>query len=430
MALAGHPRSDTARPHLDQRGRVGLLILYMLVGACSSTDRAIITVVIEPIKHEFNLSDSQLGVLAGLAFSIAHATIAIPAGAIADRVSRRKLIAGALVAWSLLTALAGLAQNYVSLVLSRMGVGAGEACGQPATLSSVADLFPPERRATALSVYYLCTPISLLLAGAGGGLITAAFGWRAAMVAVAAPGFVVSLALLFSRDIPRAIPEHQAPDSGHAPSLLEVFRFILSQRSLLHLIVAMALVNVVIAGIGAFGFAFFMRYHHMSLRSLGPLYGVASAAITLVVILGSGLVADRLAARSPKYRLWVIAAALVLATPIVMAGFVLPQPVSFICFLFHLLIIGAWLGPAHATAQNLARPRMRSTVAGIMFVTGGFVGVGLGPVLTGAISDAWMRSTGADGLQVALILTTAVGFWSALHFHLATRSLERDLARV
>jgi MFS family permease len=126
----------------------------------------------------------------------------------------------------------------------------------------------------------------------------------------------------------------------------------------------------------------------------------------------------------------VIAAALVLATSIVMAGFVLPQPVSFICFLFHLLIIGAWLGPAHATAQNLARPRMRSTVAGIMFVTGGFVGVGLGPVLTGAISDAWMRSTGADGLQVALILTTAVGFWSALHFHLATRSLERDLARV
>jgi MFS family permease len=407
-----------------------MLFILTMVGVCSSTDRAIVSTVIEPIKQEFALTDSQLGLFAGFAFSITYGLVALPAGAIADRINRRKLMAGALAFWTVLTMSTGLAQTYILLLIARMGVGAGEAAGQPAVMSSVADLFPPERRSTAISIYYLSAPASLLLAGAVGGLITAAYGWRMAMAAVAAPGLVLSVVLLFCPDVPRPVLSATGGVSdGRAPSFGEVLRFIAGQRAVLHLIAAVALVNVVIAGLGAFGFAFFMRYHGMSLAELGPIYGIAAAGISLVVILASGVVADRVGRRDPRRRLWLIGGVIVVASPVVIAGCLAPQPFALVFYLFNLLIVGVWMGPATATVQNLTRPQMRSTMAAILFVTMGVIGVGLGPVFTGVLSDVWAARTGADGLRPALIITTAVGFWSALHFFLATRTLEEDLVR-
>jgi MFS family permease len=149
-----------------------------------------------------------------------------------------------------------------------------------------------------------------------------------------------------------------------------------------------------------------------------------------LAILGSGMIADRIGARDPRRRLWLIAGVLLVATPTVILGCVLPQPFALPVFLAHLVITSVWLGPATATAQNLAHPRMRATVAAILFVTMGVVGVGIGPVFTGVISDVWSTHFGAEGLRVALIVTTLLGFWSALHFYLATRTLVGDLARV
>ncbi|CAN7538733.1 MFS transporter [Phenylobacterium sp. LjRoot219] len=408
-----------------------MLFVLTLVGVCSSTDRAIITTVLEPVKLEFGLSDGQLGLLSGLAFASTYTLVILPAGALADRVNRRKLIAAALAAWSLLTLLCGAAQNFVQLLAARMGVGAGEAGGHAATLSSVGDLFPPERRATAISIYYLNAPAAALLAGAVGGLVTAAHGWRAAMVAAALPGLLLSLVLLFCRDIPREGSEHAktAADAA-APSFGEALRFVGRQRALIHLIIGVALVTTIISGQGAFSYAFFMREHGMSLRTLGPLLGISSAAILTVVLLSSGMLADRLAKRDPGLRLWLIVAVLLVATPAVMLSYLLPQPYALALYLVHVLVTGVWQGPAFATAQNLAPPQMRATLASIMLLVNGLVGVGLGPVLTGFVSDAWSAQFGGGGLRAALILTTALGFWAALHFWLATRTLKADLARV
>ena len=143
------------------------------------------------------------GIIAGLAFAIAHAVVAIPAGALGDRISRNKLIAFSLAFWSLATAACGAAQNFVQLLIARMGVGGGEAGGQAATLSSVSDLFPPERRATAISIYYLASPIGAALADAGGGLIAAHYGWRTALMVASVPGLLLCLLLLVLKDVPR-----------------------------------------------------------------------------------------------------------------------------------------------------------------------------------------------------------------------------------
>jgi MFS family permease len=380
------------------------------------------------VKNEFALSDSQVGVLAGLAFSISYGLIALPAGALADRTSRRKLIAAALGFWTLATAVTGLAQNYVTLLLARMGVGLGEGCGQPPIMSSVADLFPPEKRATAISIYYLNAPLAALIAGVGGGILTHEFGWRVAMAAVAAPGFVLCLVMLFCPEIPRS-GGRDGKALAAAPPVRDVLRFIGRQRAILHLLVAVALVNIVLGGMGAFAYSFFIRYHHMSIKELGLIYGLTSAVISLAVILGSGLLADKLGSRDPRSRLWMIVVVFMATLPLVILGWLLPQPFAFIGYLFHLLFTGVWLGPAMATVQNLSKPHMRSTTAAIMFISMNLVGVGFGPVIAGALSDAWKANTGSDGLRFALICTTLIGFWAVAHFYMATRTLPADLER-
>jgi MFS family permease len=216
---------------------------------------------------------------------------------------------------------------------------------------------------------------------------------------------------------------------AEAPGLIDVLRFMAGQRALLHLMAAAAVITVVISGPGAFAYSFFIRYHHMKLQVLGPLLGGLSAIIGLIVIPGSGLLSDRLGKRDPRLRLFATAGVLLLATPTVLVSYLAPQPFALPLFLATLLIQGAWLGPLYGTAQNLSPSRMRSRVSSILFVVNGLIGVGLGPVVVGALSDVLSRSLGVGGLRAALMICTSLGFWAALHFYLATRTLERDLDR-
>jgi MFS family permease len=421
--------TGAAAAGLSTTRRNWMLAMFTLVGICSTTDRAIISIVLEPIRQDFGLSDGQLGMLAGLAFAIAHAVVAIPAGALGDRMSRNKLIAASLLFWSVMTAACGAAQNFIQLFLARMGVGGGEAGGQAATLSSVSDLFPAEKRATAISIYYLASPIGAALAGIGGGLIAGLYGWRWAMMAAAAPGALLCLVLLFCRDVPReATPKATATEK--APGFGEVLRFIGKQRALLHLFAGLALITLVVSGQGAFAYSFFIRVHGMDLKEIGPILGTASGVLGIGILLGSGVLADWLGKHDPSMRLWVIVAVIVAITPLVLIGFLVPQPYALPLYLTHILVLAVWLGPGYATVQNLSHPRMRTTIAAIMFVVNNLIGFGLGPVVLGRISDMLAAHLGPEeGLRWALFIGTAVGFWAALHFGLATRTLKAGLAR-
>ena len=408
-----------------------MLALFTLVGICSILDRSIVAIVLEPIKLEFHLSDSQLGIIAGLAFAIAHALVAIPAGALGDRISRNKLIAASLFVWSAMTFLCGIAQSFIQLVIGRMGIGAGEAGAQAATLSSVADLFPPERRATAISIFYLSSPIGSAIAGIGGGLIAANYGWRTAVIAASIPGILLCFVMLLTSDVPRETVKRPAEEkASDAPGLLTVLRFISRRKSILHILTGLALVTLSVAGPSIFAYSFFIRVHGMNLKEIGPILGITSGALGIAMMLASGFVADWLGKRDARRRLWFIVVVLVSVTPFVIAGFIVPQPYAIPLFLTHVLLVGFWTGPAFATVQNLSHPRMRSTIAGIMYVVLGFVGFGLGPVVVGQLSDILALQVGADaGLRWALCICTGLGFWSALHFSLATRTLTSDLER-
>lgn len=423
------PEPNTWGLSLSQRYL--MLGLLTLVGTCGTIDRAIIATVQEQIKHEFRLSDSQLGLISGLAFALSHAVVAIPFGALADRVNRKRLIAACLAFWSAATALCGFTGSFLQLVLARMCVGAGEAGGQSAMISTVSDLFPARRRATAISIFYLSVPFGGMAAGAVAGSVAAHHGWRAALYVTAVPGFLLAVILaVFGR-----IPAHQVAAAGRpsarVASIPDVFRFLSRQRTLLHLIAGIALITLTIVGQSAFSYSFFIRYHNMRLNELGPLLGVSSGVIGIFSMLGAGAVADRIGRNDPRRRLWVIIATIVAITPIVLASYVVaPRAVALPLFMAQALIVNVYLGPGIATIQNLTPPGMRSTIAAIMYVANGLVGFGLGPMVVGVLSDVLAKSFGAQSLRIALMATAALGLWAAVHFYLATRTLLQDLERV
>jgi MFS family permease len=414
-------------PAMSVGRRYGMLAILTLVGTCNTMDSGIVNILLEPIKLDFHLTDTQVGIVGGLAFALAHAVVAIPLGALADRVSRRNLIAICMAVWSVMTAMCGLAQNFPQLLLARMGVGAGEAGGQAASLSSVSDLFPEGQRATAISIYYLSSPFGAMLAAGVGGLIAASFGWRAALFAAGVPGLLMAIILMiFGRDPPRTARPGQA---SPAPSFREVIGFVASQRALIHLVMGLALVTLAITGVGSFTPSFFIRYHHMNLRQLGPILGVASGVIGISMMLGSGVLADRLGKTDPRWRLWIVSITLLAATPVLLIAFTISGALALPLSLMNLVVVHVWMGPGFATAQSLTTPRMRSTVAAMMFVVNGLIGFGFGPVIVGALSDGLAKHVGAQSLRWALVIVVLMNVWAALHFFLATRTLRADLAR-
>jgi MFS family permease len=416
-------------PAMSVRQRYGMLAILTLVGTCNTMDRGIVNILLEPIKLEFHITDTQVGMVAGLAFALAHAVVAIPLGAVADRVNRRNLIAICMAVWSVMTAMCGLAQNFPQLLLARMGVGAGEAGGQSASLSSVSDLFPEAQRATAISIYYLGSPFGAMIAAGVGGVIAASFGWRTALFAAGVPGLLTAIILMiFGRDPPRTATARPGP-APPAPSLREVIRYVASQRALIHLFMGLALVTLTITGVGSFTPSFFIRYHHMNLRQLGPIIGLASGVIGISMMLGSGILADKLGKTDPRWRLWIVSIALLAATPVLLIAFTISGPVALPLSLMNLVVVHVWMGPGFATAQSLTTSRMRSTVAAMMFVVNGLIGFGFGPVIVGALSDGLATHVGAQSLRWALVIVVVMNLWAALHFFLATRTLRADLTR-
>jgi MFS family permease len=414
---------------MTSRRRAVMLAMLTVVGACSMIDRTILSTLLEPIKHEFGLKDSQLGLIAGLAFATAHAIVAIPLGRLADRVNRRNLIAVCLLIWSVMTALCGTAGTFVQLLLARMGVGAGEAGGQAATLSVVSDLYPEKRRATAVSVYYLSSPIGVMLAGSVGGVIAAEHGWRAALFVAAVPGALMSVLLpLLGREPPREAAV-RAPAEAAVP-FREVLRFIGTQKSLLQLLAALAVLTFAVSGLGSFAVSFFVRYHGMSLRTLGPVIGIASGAVGICVLLASGVTSDKIGQRDPRRRLWLLAIVIAAVTPIVLASFLVKGSAALPLYLTNLVLMNIWMGPALAMTQSLVPSHMRATVAAFVYVIIGVLGFGLGPMLVGLLSDGLASVAGKDGLRWSMIFCAALNFWGVAHLLTASRTLREDLARV
>lgn len=408
---------------------LGVLLLAYLV---NSLDRSILSLLIEPIRLEFGLSDTQLGVLSGLAFALFYSALAIPIAALADRWNRRNVLALAVLLWTLMTALCGWAGSFVALLMARIGVAIGEAGCNPASHSLLADYFAPQRRATALGIFALGAPAGALITGLVGGWGSENFGWRGTMMLAATPGLLlVPLLLLTVREPRRPVQPMPAVPGAARPSLPSTLAHLWSQASFRHLCLASALHSFAMYGASSFNPAYLSRSHGWTGGEVGELIALTGLAGLAGGLFG-GIATDRLSAgrMEPRWQLWAPGIATLLAIPVQIVAYLGSGTAMTASLLLSSALSLVFFGPSYAAAQSLAAPRMRAVAASILLFSKALVGMGLGPLMVGVLSDRLAPALGQDSLRWALLLVPAFNAWAGWHFFIAARHLRQDLQRL
>jgi predicted MFS family arabinose efflux permease len=407
------------------------LALLMAVYASNFADRQLFPMLMEPIRRDLRLTDGQMGVLSGVAFAIFYATIGVPVARLADRRRRVTIIAAATALWSVMTAACGLAGNFAQLALAQMGVGVGEGGCTPPAHSLIADYFPSERRPMALATYSLGVPLGSMLGLMAAGWVNQLWGWRAAFMAVGLPGLLLcALVVLTLKEPPRGMSDRGAASAAAVPSFWEASVLLWRTRSFRHLAIGTSLLAFGTYGIGLWFPTYILRRFGMTTGELsswlGPLVGICSGA---GVMLG-GVLAGRLVPRDARWAMWIPAAAMVLCTPLswlaVMAS---GQPFLAAALVLPTLLPLLHAGPVYATVQGVAGLRTRALAVSLLFLATNLVGMGLGPLVVGLLSDAFRTVDRAQSLKWALVIATFVYWWSAAHYLIAARTLKADLDR-
>ncbi|EJM24338.1 arabinose efflux permease family protein [Pseudomonas sp. GM21] len=413
------------------RQAVLTLFLLTLAYVCVALDRAIIAVVLEPIKHEFTLTDTQMGLLP-LAFSVLFAVVGVPLGLLADRLSRRNIIIASLFVFSVATTLCGAALSFVHLLLARIGVGAGEAGTGPAAMSIIADLFPDRQRATALSVYYLAAPLGFVLTFALGGHLVGQYGWRFTFFAAGVPGVLLAVVLLLLMREPArppTTPENSAP--GGLAAFSKPIKQMARKSTLRHLTIGITLNAMASAAIMLWCAAFLLRSHGIPVAQAGLLVGVFYGAVSMIGVLAGGVVSDRLSRLGEVWRTRVLALAALFSAPALL-GLLLSQSTlaMIVSFIVWAVISSIWYGPAFALTQSLVPVRQRATTASLLYLLTNLIGAGIGPQLVGIFSDALVPSLGVQSLRYAMATMAIIHLWAMWHFLRAGRTVQRELAEV
>lgn len=408
------------------RRRWAFLTVLFLVSVSNYADRNIIGVLLEPIKAEFGVSDTLLGLLSGASFALFYATLGIPVARWADRGDRRLIITGSLAVWSLMTVLCGLAQNFWQLAAARVGVGAGEAGAIPPAQSLIADYYAPERRAGALAVFMSSATAGYLLGFVVGGHVAAAYGWRWAFLVVGAPGLLLAVLTWTVLKEPRHVLPPD-PDAS-VESVSATFRRLAAKRSYIHLLLGLVAYFLVAYGAIVFVPSYMVRVAGVPLTTVSAAMGGVGALGAVLGTLGGGAAANMAIKRDVRWAAWLPAAVLVAAYPFYVAAFLTDDLKLFLAFsLCAGLCLSAGVPGIFTALHAVCGSARRAMAVAIAFFFANLFGLGLGPVLTGMLSDAFSASMGPVGLRWALICAMTFMLVAALFFYLAGRHLRADI---
>ncbi len=427
--------------------RAYVLAMLLVVYTFNFIDRTVITILQEQIKEEFGLSDFQLGLMSGPAFAFLYTILGIPIARLAERHNRMTILSVCLGLWSGFTALCGMATSFVQLFAARVGVGIGEAGCTPPAQSIIADYFPSDRRATALSVYSLGIPIGSMIAAVGGSWIAQELGWREAFLLLGVPGVLLAI---FVRITVREPP--RAGAAGAAPSFGAALKVLSKKPAFWHMAMGGAITSFVGYGVGGYLVSFLLRVHDLTPLQAGQFSGVVLGLAAAVGTFSSGFLADRISKRHPTALAWLPALGLAVATPLFLGAYYAPS----LQIAAIPLIVGAcaqyfYLGPMYTVTQSVVEPRMRATATAILLFIVNMIGYALGPPFVGLVSDmiannilgasglsvdlcrtavdatkATCAAGQARGLQYAMMIGVCFFLWAAVHFLMVGRTLKRD----
>lgn len=408
-----------------------VVVFLAVVYTLNFLDRQIISILGKDISAELNLTKTQFGLLGGTSFALMYTTCGIAVAYLADRVSRKWIIALACAIWSVFTALCGTAQNFTQILLYRMGVGFGEAGGSPPSYSLISDYFPAAKRGTALAIYSLGVPIGSMLGAFLGGKLALAYGWRTAFFVIGAPGVILAvLMLLVVREPKRGGLDalvDGATEHPPAPPILTAISAFFANRTL----VMTAISSAMSAFVGYAGLVwnpqFLEGVKQMAAADVATYYALALGVTGIIGTLVSGWLADKLGKKDRRWFAWIPAIAFTLSIPFWFGLIWAPTwQIAMLFLLGPMLMNQAYLAPALTVAQNAVPPAQRTMTGAILLFILNIVGLGVGPVYVGWIADRMEPAHGDQAL--------AYGFAGVIPFvvltviaHLAAaRSIARD----
>ena len=410
-----------------------VLSVMCLSYAINIADRYVVTTVMESMRLDLKLSDSGIAFLTGVPLAVFYVSLGLPLSWLADRADRRNILAAALVIWSGMTALCGLSQTYLQVLLARIGVGVGEAGGTPPSNSILADHFPVDRRAMAMTLFALGAPLGAWMGADMAGFVASHYGWRAAFLALGAPGVVLGVVVFLTiREPVRGRLDPAGAAAQERQDFLRALGFLWRQKACVHVILGGGICALWGWGLIWFAPTFLQRAYHLDVGQAGALLGPIHLVTGTVATVVTAWLLSRPAFADPRRICWLLAAGVALAT--------VP---SFIAFQTHDLGVARvmlWLfipalyfyvGPAMALVQNLAPAGLRATFISVSVLVANVLNLIVAPQAVGLLSDHFAGAGGpdAESLRLALLILAPTGFWAVFHFWAATRTIVADQAR-
>jgi MFS family permease len=430
---------DGQAPAADVHYRRYLLTVLLIILAFNNVDGVALGLLMQGIKQDLHLTDTQLGTLSGIAFALFYSVMGIPIARWADRGNRVTVVSLAAATWSVLVALCGLAQTFVQLLLLRIAVGVGEAGCIPPSNSLLADYFNREERPRALSIYLLGGPLSMVIGYFGVGWLNELYGWRAAFLMIGVPGLIAAAIARLTLREPRArrsiangftaVDDVAFQSTGQSqPKLLEGILALLGNRSFRHLIFCFSIVNFFGVGILQWQPTFFIRSFGLKTVELGTWFALIFGLGGLLGTYWGGALASRLAGGNESLQLK--GAACIYCS--LGALYALIYCCSNYYVALALMGIGTIVaaltaGPVFATVQTLVPEHMRSVAVSVVYLFGNLVGMGLGPLVSGALSDAYRPVLGDESLRYALLTLCPGYLWAAWHMWRASQFVTQDI---
>ena len=421
--MTGHKHGDGVTP-----SDWWALFLIVLCYGFYNLDKALLSVLIEPIKTEFQLNDSEMGLLSGLAVSVPFAIACIPIGMLADRVSRRNLIAFLVGGWSLVTGLTSLAGNVATLFASRVGIGTFESGFSPASLSQLSDRFPLSLRATVMGLFALGAPVGVFMGMAMGGYVEDTYGWRTAFLIAGVPGIILAILLwLTTKEPPRGGTGEEADLVGKAPPLLSVFRFMVFDPASRNIALGMTWAASTLAVLAVWTPSLMRRSFDLSATDAGLVAGLMIGLGGAIGAATGGFLADRIGGESLARKMQVPIAGAILSA---LSGLIallagLPDGISIALLGITAFFGQFYIGTSYGVAATLAGPSRRAVTLSILLVLFNLISYALGAGLVGKLSDLMAPAYGAESLRYAYAAAFIFTLLSLVHFVSAHADLRR-----
>jgi len=408
------------------------LAIMTAVYTLNLVDRTLIMLLLQPIKNDLHLSDTQLGFITGIAFGFFYATFGVPFGRWADRGNRVTITSLAIGLWGLTVMSTVFAKNFLQLVIARVAGGIGESGCRPPTYSLIGDYFPnPIERTRAIAIYFAGGPLSGVVGFLAGGWLNEMYGWRTTLFLAGLPGLV--LALLVKTTI---VEPRRASGVAHAtqhtmPSMRVVLGTLWSHPSLRHLSLGLISMYIMSTGMAPWYAAFMVRSHGMGTAELGAWFALIMGGGGIFGVLAGGYVATRWFAGNERAQMRMTAISFALLLPCFVAFLTLPQKQHALLALLPLTIVfNIFQGPAWALMQRLVPDDMRATIMAVTLLLMNLIGYAIGPQLVGILSDVLAPVVKTDSLRYAMLVTSLVALWSSYHFWRVGRTVPEDLAVV